>query len=141
MRKIATVAIAVMMTSLFAVTFWAQVGVIATNTAVAQPKADIYEVTLNPNLQIVYGPSLGDFVVSGVPSASTSVFTASSIQKAKLSSMLDEALPVGASMMTTFCQAVQVAASQCRLRPDGDRHHQEQRALSNDAVHCCSAAT
>ena len=40
--------------------------------------------------------------VSGVPSASTTVFAASSIQKPKCSSTLDEVLPLGVSTMTTF---------------------------------------
>jgi hypothetical protein len=43
-----------------------------------------------------------ELLVSGVPSASTTVFADSSIQKPNCSSTLDEVLPLGVSTMTTF---------------------------------------
>jgi hypothetical protein len=50
MRKVMTIATAVTMTSLFAVMFWAQIG-IATNAAIARSKADYsYGVTSTPYL-------------------------------------------------------------------------------------------
>jgi hypothetical protein len=48
MRNLINVAIAATMASLFAVMFWAQVGVIA--TAVARAKPETYAVTSNPYL-------------------------------------------------------------------------------------------
>jgi hypothetical protein len=50
MRNLINVAIAATMASLFAVMFWAQVGVIA--TAVARTKPETYAVTSSPYLPI-----------------------------------------------------------------------------------------
>jgi hypothetical protein len=50
MHKLISIAVAVTMTSLFTVMFWAQVGVIA--TAVARAKPETFAVTSNPYLPI-----------------------------------------------------------------------------------------
>jgi hypothetical protein len=47
-RKLITIAIAFAMTSLFAVMFWGQVGLIAIGGAVAHPSTKSYAITANP---------------------------------------------------------------------------------------------
>ena len=63
MNKLPTFATALAMTSVFAVMFWLQLGMMVTDAAGAAPKAEPYGIALNPyqNIALTYGPSLGEF--------------------------------------------------------------------------------
>ena len=63
MNKLTTFATALTMTSVFAVMFWVQLGMMVTDAAGAAPKAEPYGIALNPyqNITLTYGPSLGEF--------------------------------------------------------------------------------
>jgi len=63
MHKLTSFATALAMTSVFAVMFWVQLGMIVTNAAGAAPKTEPYGSVLSPyqNITLTYGPSLGEF--------------------------------------------------------------------------------
>jgi hypothetical protein len=65
MHKLTTFATALAMTSVFAVMFWVQLGMMVTDAAGAAPKTEPYGIALNPYQNIIrtftHGPSLGEF--------------------------------------------------------------------------------
>jgi hypothetical protein len=63
MHKLGTFATALTMTSVFAVMFWVQLGMMVTDAAGSPARIDPRGVASNPyqNIALTYGPSLGEF--------------------------------------------------------------------------------
>ena len=63
MHKLTSFATALAMTSVFAVTFWVQLGMMVTDAAGAAPNTEPYGIALGPyqNITLTYGPSPGEF--------------------------------------------------------------------------------
>jgi len=63
MHKLTTFATALAMTSVFAVVFWVQLGIMATGAAGAPAMAEPDGIASNPyqSMALTYGPSLGEF--------------------------------------------------------------------------------
>ena len=63
MHKLTTFATALTMTSVFAVMFWVQLGMMVTDAAGSPARTESRGVASNPyqNIILTYGPSLGEF--------------------------------------------------------------------------------